>query len=362
MLTEHLTSEDIKFLRRWDDLLLFEEQEGRRKMWNRTTLGKPTLSGEGLRVRWQESVELEQGPSGAFYRFQETFLEIPRGTKGEPHTRAIFFSVGDPISVVDEEEGIIRALGHIALLPEEKRRGEAIYTVLLDRPIQTPWKRDPYFNEENRQVFQKDTTRTQDEVFGKVFLLQQNPLAVGFSTVRWNLMRLLLSPACQRSRELIIRRQAPQFHPFKDPMKEEEEEEDKWAKMNEDQRKATMAINACKDYCLILGMPGTGKTTMVAYTVWKLAKQGKSILLTAYTHSAVDTILLKLQDIMKEEEERVGLDKYKAISIGRLGRRSSIHPRCADLFCPPMLPTVAEASEYYGSLQIVATTAFGIRQ
>ena len=49
-----------------------------------------------------------------------------------------------------------------------------------------------------------------------------------------------------------------------------------------------------KDYALIVGMPGTGKTTTIAETITALLKQGKSVLLTSHTHSAVDTVLEKL--------------------------------------------------------------------
>lgn len=56
-------------------------------------------------------------------------------------------------------------------------------------------------------------------------------------------------------------------------------------------------VMAAKDYALILGMPGTGKTTTIACLVQILVAQGKSILLTSYTHSAVDNILLKLKKV-----------------------------------------------------------------
>ena len=43
-----------------------------------------------------------------------------------------------------------------------------------------------------------------------------------------------------------------------------------------------------------MGMPGTGKTTTIATLIKLLVGMGKTILLSAYTHSAVDTILAKL--------------------------------------------------------------------
>jgi DNA replication ATP-dependent helicase Dna2 len=43
-------------------------------------------------------------------------------------------------------------------------------------------------------------------------------------------------------------------------------------------------------------MPGTGKTTTTADLIKFLLRQGKSVLLTAYTHNALDNVLLKLVD------------------------------------------------------------------
>ena len=42
------------------------------------------------------------------------------------------------------------------------------------------------------------------------------------------------------------------------------------------------------------GMPGTGKTSTISCLVQLLAGRGQSVLLTAYTHSAVDNLLAKL--------------------------------------------------------------------
>lgn len=44
-------------------------------------------------------------------------------------------------------------------------------------------------------------------------------------------------------------------------------------------------------------MPGSGKSTTTAILVQSLVSSGKKVLLTSYTHSAVDTILLKLLQV-----------------------------------------------------------------
>lgn len=44
-----------------------------------------------------------------------------------------------------------------------------------------------------------------------------------------------------------------------------------------------------------MGMPGTGKTTTIVRVIEALLAQNMSILLTSYTHTAVDNILLKIK-------------------------------------------------------------------
>lgn len=73
-----------------------------------------------------------------------------------------------------------------------------------------------------------------------------------------------------------------------------------------------------RDYALVLGMPGTGKTTTIAHIIRALVSQGKSVLLTSYTHTAVDNILLKI--------------KNEKFGILRLGSRAKV---CSYARCRP---------------------------
>jgi len=65
--------------------------------------------------------------------------------------------------------------------------------------------------------------------------------------------------------------------------------------LNANQTLAVEKVLCSRDYTMILGMPGTGKTTVVAQLIRMLVEMGKTVLLSAYTHSAVDTILAKLE-------------------------------------------------------------------
>ncbi|CAM9404524.1 unnamed protein product [Scytosiphon promiscuus] len=82
--------------------------------------------------------------------------------------------------------------------------------------------------------------------------------------------------------------------------------------LNEDQRAAVRKLVTAKDYALLLGMPGTGKTWTIAFAVRVLLARGASVLITSYTHSAVDNLLLKLIE--------------EGVPCLRVGKPSSVHP------------------------------------
>lgn len=54
-----------------------------------------------------------------------------------------------------------------------------------------------------------------------------------------------------------------------------------------------------RDYLLIKGYPGTGKTTTIASLIAILVKLEKKVLFTSFTNSAVDNLLLKFINDVK---------------------------------------------------------------
>ncbi len=61
-----------------------------------------------------------------------------------------------------------------------------------------------------------------------------------------------------------------------------------------------------KDFCLIEGLPGTGKTSLIVALILLADLCGLSVLLTSYTHSAVDNVLLKLIQVGFKDFLRLG--------------------------------------------------------
>eukprot|EP00095_Tigriopus_kingsejongensis_P009867 maker-scaffold757_size101632-snap-gene-0.17 protein:Tk09867 transcript:maker-scaffold757_size101632-snap-gene-0.17-mRNA-1 annotation:"dna replication atp-dependent helicase nuclease dna2-like" len=82
--------------------------------------------------------------------------------------------------------------------------------------------------------------------------------------------------------------------------------------LNPVQQRAIFKLLMANDFVTLKGMPGTGKTTLIVALVRLMVALGKTILLTSYTHSAVDNILLKL--------------RAHESNFLRLGRLSRIHP------------------------------------
>ncbi|KAL2892648.1 DNA replication ATP-dependent helicase/nuclease DNA2 [Bienertia sinuspersici] len=117
--------------------------------------------------------------------------------------------------------------------------------------------------------------------------------------------------------------------------------------LNADQRRAIIKILTAKDYTLVLGMPGTGKTSTMVYAVKALLMRGASILLTSYTNSAVDNLLVKL--------------KAQGIDFLRIGRSEAVHKEVQGHCLSDMdIHSVEEIRSKLGQVKVVAVTCLGI--
>jgi len=115
--------------------------------------------------------------------------------------------------------------------------------------------------------------------------------------------------------------------------------------LNKVQQKAIFRCMMTENYSLLRGMPGSGKSTTIVGLVRLLAKLGQSVLLVAYTNSAVDTVLSKL----KEFETK----------FLRLGRRSRVRQELQEYTVEVVSKNVSscdEMTKLYNSYNIIATT------
>ncbi|KAI9619356.1 hypothetical protein KEM48_006268 [Puccinia striiformis f. sp. tritici PST-130] len=123
------------------------------------------------------------------------------------------------------------------------------------------------------------------------YRVDKDELLAGMGKIRDNLAQLFLENGSSKLRELVVDLRKPTFDRKN---VEALTEYSRAAHLNEEQVGVLTKVLTAKDYALVLGMPGTGKTTTIAELIKTLIKMGKTVLLTSYTHSAVDNILSKL--------------------------------------------------------------------
>lgn len=188
-----------------------------------------------------------------------------------------------------------------------------------------------------------------------LFRMDSDEGVVGLSTHLTNLSKLMENaPDSDNLRELVIDFRTPEFICNLSsvlPREAKETVANILKGLNKPQKQAMKKVLLSKDYTLIVGMPGTGKTTTICSLVRILHACGFSVLLTSYTHSAVDNILLKL--------------KRFRIGFLRLGQGQKVHPDILPFTEESArnkgVQTLSDLEELYNKELVVATTCMGIK-
>jgi DNA replication ATP-dependent helicase Dna2 len=156
-----------------------------------------------------------------------------------------------------------------------------------------------------------------------VFRIDKDEMTAGIGRIRNNLANLFYKGGDTRRLELVVNLKRPEFDNQEAPaaLQAPMSAGDIAAKsiLNESQQQAMAKVLSAQDYAILLGMPGTGKTTTVAEIIKELVRRGKSVLLSSYTHSAVDTILMKLLDADFEILRLGTADKVCVVGVSRSG-------------------------------------------
>lgn len=351
-LTGHLKPNHADFFRKWDGLLTKEESDTmkfRRELWTMLSTERQALGRCFANVIIEPGTAQENKESSKINRFEYTFVKDTLEA-GFSFTDSQI-TIGEPIVVSDERGHFNLASGYVINIRPTR------VVVAVDRRLQNAHRKCRDFDPVTNQVFTgltetslDGTGLTQDALSGspRLYRIDKDEFANGMATARNNLLRIMDKELfkARELRQLIVDNIAPVFrastpkYTIAGPASQQQ--------LNVDQRRAIEKVMCAKDYALVLGMPGTGKTTTIAHIIRALASQGKSVLLASYTHTAVDNILLKIKD-----------DK---IPVLRVGAVSKIHPQVkefADLTGIPKTTIEGLHSSWHDS-QVVATTCLGI--
>ncbi|TVY73170.1 DNA replication ATP-dependent helicase/nuclease DNA2 [Lachnellula suecica] len=348
---KHLTPKHKEFFLKWDDLITKEEKEClkfRRELWTMLSSEREKLGRCFSNVIIKPGSAYEEQNNPKINRFR--YVLIKETASSEFNFRDSQLTVGEPIVISDEQGHFALANGYVTNV----RKNEI--TVAVDRRLHNARIRQPGFDEHDNQVFASimEVGTDGSKIAGSSATIPEEPVKYrldkdefsnGMSAVRNNLIQVMADGpfGSRQIRGLVVDLNAPRFKTQSTSYTLQDR-----GNINIDQRRAIQKVMSAEDYALVLGMPGTGKTTTIAHIIRALVSQGKSVLLASYTHSAVDNILLKLKD--------------DGIPILRLGTIAKIHPDVQQF-----AKLAVEAKDSFDEIRsawhdtpIVATSCLGI--
>ena len=329
--TGHLTSTQTQFFKDWERLLALEEKDlvrFKRELWTLGAkereekgrcFGGMVLKGVGevsgtmkdKRVGAGREWEKESKIHRHTYRFRRSKSWVMSGSSlssgkilasfpSPTSTQSLLnghLDIGDAVTVSAEPGLLALAKGFILdLAPEE-------VVVGVDHVLDEDAIRERLCGHK-AQEYSASAKKHGEE--GVIFRIDKDELFGGMARVRNNLAQLFYADGDKRRLELVVDLRAPVFSPLDVIPSLTQPSPGSTTILNSSQLNAISHALSAEDYALILGMPGTGKTTVIAELVRTLVSRGKTVLVASYTHSAVDTILMKLSRMGGEDTEGGG--------------------------------------------------------
>lgn len=163
------------------------------------------------------------------------------------------------------------------------------------------------------------------------------------------------SEGAQRLRRLIVEGYPPAWPKDMSPSVQRsvlETLSSKGVQLNDEQLNAVLMSMRLRDYQLILGMPGTGKTSTLTAIIIAHASQGRSVLICSHTNKAVDNVLGRLL--------KVGFDDF--VRLGKNEKVVDVHVRsflASNVMKGTTLPRQS-SEEVVLNKRVVGTTCLGI--
>ncbi|KAI8074453.1 DNA replication factor Dna2-domain-containing protein, partial [Gongronella butleri] len=315
--TDHLTDKGMKFFRHWMNLIALEEKDTediRKDIWAMPADIRER-HGRCLKNMELQPHATETAVGGHWHTFTRSSVDRER--------RSILESsimVGDPMVISSMDGDLHLGMGFVIAMDH------ASITISLSSPLRPQPRRAQGFDIEHCQTFVQWRQNPDAALVATLFRLDKDETSSGFQALKTNIVSLMakqcgnetLDASHANLRRLIVDLEEPTFTLNDDSINAVLHTDPAILALNADQQNAVHQILTCRDYTMILGMPGTGKTTTIAEIIQVLVRQGKSVLLTAYTHNAVDNLLCKLLDKNVDFLRLGNPDKYadKFILVG----------------------------------------------
>uniref|UniRef100_J3M0U5 DNA replication ATP-dependent helicase/nuclease n=1 Tax=Oryza brachyantha TaxID=4533 RepID=J3M0U5_ORYBR len=336
-LVNHLTVAHHTFLKHWDRLI---DLEARASQVKKKDIFQPHHSNPGRRnsapcyfvldIKNEHSIDSSGKSKRYIYTFLRQKMQSETADQPDAQVESVDFSLkcGDSVVLSTQSGRIAVANGYIRDLSRSH------ITVSLPRRLRLPGS---------------NSLLEQEDLQCELWRIDKDESISSFATMRLNLIQLFAqNPQNSHLRKLIVDLEAPRFDSggllSQDPALSYIRS---LPNLNNDQQRSLHKILAAKDYALILGMPGTGKTYTMVHAVKSLLMRGESILLTSYTNSAIDNLLMKL--------------KTEGVDFLRIGRHEAVHPdikgHCLSTTDAQSVDAIKARME---QVQVVGVTCLGI--
>ncbi|KAK1304282.1 hypothetical protein QJS10_CPB11g00184 [Acorus calamus] len=340
---QHLTAAHLNFLQKWDRLIDLEAkitQDSRKAIWRPQTIKKEQKNNclSSVILDASNGFSCKTSKDSQFtYHFVHQDLSLD----SEMHIG----KEGDTLeSIKGNLECALKCGDYVVLSTESGRvavaKGVIIdisrirVSVSLSRRLRLPGS---------------EPSSEEKDLLQEVWRIDKDEVASSYAIMRFNLIQLFVQTTQSlRLRKMIVDLEAPRFDSgsifSQDPALSYVQSK---KNLNVDQRRAIHKILTAKDYTLILGMPGTGKTSTMVHAVKALLMRGSSILITSYTNSAVDNLLIKL--------------KAEGIDFMRIGRdeavHNDIHGHCLSAMGTDNVQDIKQRME---TVKVIGVTCLGI--
>ncbi|XP_073222002.1 DNA replication ATP-dependent helicase/nuclease JHS1 isoform X2 [Cicer arietinum] len=337
--TSHLTSSHSKFLCHWDHLIDLEAkgiEYLKKEVWRSYNLR--TRNAGGL-----SSIVIDASQGIPYSKSHEDNRFVYRFVPQDSSCPAII-SDGDPssASLKTDLDLTLRSGDHVILSNESSHQtiARGVISDISQNHISVSF---------SKLLRIPGMSSTAHDLLQQVWRIDKDEAVTSFAIMRFNLVQLFLqNDQSAHLRRMIVDLEAPRFDSgsivSQDPAISYV-----WSEksLNDDQRRAILKILTAKDYALILGMPGTGKTSTMVHAVKALLIRGTSILLTAYTNSAVDNLLIKL--------------KAQGIDFVRVGRHEAVNEEVrGHCLSETNVQSVEDIKIRLEQAKVVAVTCLGI--
>ncbi|KAL5511792.1 DNA2 [Sanghuangporus vaninii] len=328
--TSHLSREQIVFFKHWESLIALEERDMtkfRKELWTLNADEREKM-GRCLANMVLDTTFIDQNVNVVkqIHRYTYRFVRQKRSYEADSNPQNLLhghIASSDPVIISVSGDPRLFALARGFVLELSSKH----IVVGVDHSLSL------------------DHVRTGGSLHGSgfepMFRIDKDELMGGMGRVRDNLAQLFYATGSRRLLQSVVDLKPPEFDDDADiPIRCGS------IPLNGEQIRAVEHVLRARDYALILGMPGTGKTTTVAHMIRMMVEMGKTVLLTSYTHSAVDTILLKLKNLA-------------SFKILRLGNKDKVHPDVREftLGAQEHVATVEQLEKQLLSPPVVAATA-----